>query len=330
MKYGPPITLCPPPRYIKNGAWNSITQAPGTGTLLSPLFSHMPKILSHPAKHWCFTLNNPTLNHEALSALFSGITSFLIFQREKGENNTTHFQGYFILQRKQRLSALKKLLPRAHFEVARGTPHDNILYCSKEDTRVSGPYQSGSPPARSKSDSLSLFERDVKRGLSIEELWEHHFSFMLRYHKSISSFRLATGQVSRGRPSVFIFFGAAGIGKSHIVRESYPEAYYKDVTSKWFDGYSGQSVIVFDDFYGGIQLTSLLSLIDYGKVALEFKGGYVPIVAETFVFTSNDPPERWYHSTTSGALKGWRRRLKEFSQVYTRFSLEDEWERIYY
>lgn len=103
--------------------------------------------MSQPAgsKRWCFTLNNFTNEEEAAVLRHGGPgVRYLIFAREHTSGGrdanlcppgTPHLQGYIEFQDKRRLTQLKKLdgLGRAHWEVARGTAAQNIVYVSKED-----------------------------------------------------------------------------------------------------------------------------------------------------------------------------------------------------
>lgn len=80
------------------------------------------------AKCWCFTLNNPTEDEW----LDEDLCTYMIVGNEVGEEGTPHFQGYCMFKKRYQLSALKKLLPRAHWEVAKGSPYQNFEYCSKD------------------------------------------------------------------------------------------------------------------------------------------------------------------------------------------------------
>jgi len=81
------------------------------------------------SRKWCFTLNNFSVDeHSAVKAI---PCRFLIFGVEEGDSGTPHLQGYIEFSKPQRLSAVKRLLPRAHLEIARGTVQENIDYCSK-------------------------------------------------------------------------------------------------------------------------------------------------------------------------------------------------------
>lgn len=79
------------------------------------------------AKRWCFTLNNP-LEDEHLD---EGVFDYAIIGEETGSEGTRHFQGFVIFKKAQRLSSLKKLLARAHWEKCQGTVEQNVAYCKK-------------------------------------------------------------------------------------------------------------------------------------------------------------------------------------------------------
>lgn len=95
---------------------------------------------------YVFTINNPVENVpsdnplEVLKPLEDKI-KYAVWQLEKGENGTPHYQGYIQWKgRGRRLQGMKALLPRAHFEVAKGSSVQNKSYCTKEEGRVEGPF----------------------------------------------------------------------------------------------------------------------------------------------------------------------------------------------
>lgn len=80
---------------------------------------------------WSVTINNPTDN-EVKVTLPSGWK--LSGQYEIGDNETRHFQG-MLTTPQIRFSAVKKLFPRAHIEVARNKTALS-QYVNKEETRI--------------------------------------------------------------------------------------------------------------------------------------------------------------------------------------------------
>lgn len=96
----------------------------------------------------CFTLANPT----ALIDInrLPKFVSYLVYQEEVGDGGLHHFQGYMELSVRKRYETLKSDFKdtgldwnKCHFESCKGSPESNKAYCTKEDTRVGGPYEFG-------------------------------------------------------------------------------------------------------------------------------------------------------------------------------------------
>jgi len=63
-----------------------------------------------------------------------------------------------------------------------------------------------------------------------------------------------------------------------------------------FNGYDGESNIVFDDFYGEVRYSDLLDIMDGYQQMVNVKYGHRFAQWTTVYFTSNLPPEDWYRS----------------------------------
>jgi hypothetical protein len=83
-------------------------------------------------------------------------------------------------------------------------------------------------------------------------------------------------------------YGPAGVGKSHVVRILYPNIFSK-LRNKWFDGYSGQKEVLFEDFDRRcLDLTNDLKIWSDNYVFTgEIKGGSVRLEYDIFIITSN-------------------------------------------
>nr|WPR18728.1 MAG: hypothetical protein [Crogonang virus 166] len=83
---------------------------------------------------WCFTLNNYTPAEYAKFASLFNPTRFkyITFGKEQGQTGTPHLQGYLVLINKARLSTLRAICPRSHWECARGTHEQAARYCQKD------------------------------------------------------------------------------------------------------------------------------------------------------------------------------------------------------
>lgn len=107
----------------KNSIQNSSNSSKGSGNT-----KQIP-----PSKHWCFTLNNYTL--EDINSIKEIVPKKrFVFQEETGEEGTKHLQGYIEFQSKLRPLSLK-LNPSIHWEKCRSIKL-SIEYCQKEDTRT--------------------------------------------------------------------------------------------------------------------------------------------------------------------------------------------------
>lgn len=73
-----------------------------------------------------------------------------VVQQEKcPDTGRLHYQGFAMLTSPKRLNAIKNILgsDTVHVEKNKGTPQQAWDYCTKEDTRVDGPWIFGSRPS---------------------------------------------------------------------------------------------------------------------------------------------------------------------------------------
>ncbi|AXH74221.1 MAG: putative viral replication protein [Cressdnaviricota sp.] len=90
-----------------------------------------------PSLKWVFTLNNYTDNeYDKLIEDLNSSTDRYIVGKEVGEEGTPHLQGYAQFKNKIRLTGLKKINDRIHWEKCKGSEEDNAKYCSKEGKAV--------------------------------------------------------------------------------------------------------------------------------------------------------------------------------------------------
>lgn len=91
-----------------------------------------PKKQANKAKNWFFTFNNYTADDILeIVPVFKDKCEKYIFEKEIGECGTPHLQGYIQLKEKARPTELN-LNKKIHWEVAKGTEQENIVYCSKD------------------------------------------------------------------------------------------------------------------------------------------------------------------------------------------------------
>jgi len=279
---------------------------------------------------WAFTINNPDLSADSIGRKLAPKVSYYIFQLEKGENGTPHYQGFLYLKKRNRFTYVRKYLPDGtHIEATKGSPAQNISYCSKDDTRVkgplSGPFTFGEAPAGQgkRNDLVNLF-KDIKGGMSNLDIFKTHTNAAFKYRKGINDAKMlvkATRAVDF-EPDVRLYIGPTGTGKTRSAREEFPDCYVVPIgRNLWFDGYDGQHTVLIDDFSGNIGLTDLLRLLDLRYIdPVPVKGSFVNFLPVRVIVTTNNHPSTWYQNT--GRTEG---RRANYMALARRFNLVREY-----
>ena len=232
---------------------------------------------------------------------FNGLR-YGIFQFEQcPSTKRVHAQGYCQFTKELRLSALKKISKEAHWTLALGTPAQNRAYCSKLDTRIEGTepiefseLELATERGKSSSTKEAVFRIRSDPDFTVSNFIELFPEVWVRYPDLIARVRLANNLVGKRDIRVLFIYGKPGIGKSTFVFERYPGAYWKP-PGKWWDGYSGQETVVFDDFDGSwFSCSELLRILNPFPTSVEVKGAVFNLSATNFVITSNYLPESWY------------------------------------
>jgi hypothetical protein len=187
-----------------------------------------------------------------------------------------------------------------HLEQRKGTWDESIAYVTKEETRVSGPWEFGERPTPGKrSDLDSVIQTVISSGGSLRQVAENHPAAIIRYARGIQTLcSLHRAKRERITPTVTVYWGPPGTGKSHKALEEanaldVGEPYYKG-PDKWWDYYDSERVVIFDDFYGAYPYHYLLNLLDKYQCKIEMKGAITECTANHFFFTSNAHPSEWY------------------------------------
>lgn len=273
----------------------------------------------HRSRNWVFTDNNPETNEPN----WPDSVKYAVWQLERGTEGTEHLQGYVEFKNSTTLTAAKKILPRAHWETRRGTQQQAMDYCTKEDTRVSGPWTFGDltiSKQGARNDVLALKEL-IDSGTPEKELYEN--TAMWKYRSSALAYRNLTQSRRDHITRVYICVGPTGCGKTTFCKRVAPNAYWKmrsPGNNEWWDGYDGHGDVIFDEFYGWIKYDTLLRLIDSSPLTVEVKGGVVQFVAKRLFITSNREWRDWYSDITVPDKSALERRIREFGVIITDFS----------
>lgn len=226
------------------------------------------------------------------------------------KTGSKHIQGYVRLDDAVRKGKFRKIIgPNAKGKAdwfmtkACADWTKNAKYTSKDDNVV----WHKCPPVKHQGIRTDLVEfRDaIKRKASDTELFEDHLSCIAKYPRLEQRLKQSYGKSETRdfrKLEVIVHWGDAGTGKT---KKPYEEGAYlfDDYDNGWWDGYDGESVICFDDFYGGIKYNFLLRLLDGYQCRLKVKGGFTYARWSKVYITSNKPPTEWYNMGLTDALK---------------------------
>jgi len=260
-------------------------------------------------RSWCFTINNPT--HKVLfpDGLPEGIR-YIVYQLERGEQGTPHLQGFVLLARPQRMAWLRKItaktaegevfhvFDRAALFEAKGNAEQNKTYCTKAEGRLEGPWSLGDAPKQGDRTDLREAAAALMKDGDITAIDPAVF---LKYASGCLKLAALAVPPRRDDLKVITIIGPTGIGKSYAVHDLFPDVYVVNMGNAglWWDGYTGQKAVLFEEFKGQVQLQKMLQILDPYPLRLEIKGGVVPARFTIVFLTSNSTPDQWYKNDGS-------------------------------
>lgn len=243
------------------------------------------------SRRWCFTINNWT-NEDAEECLaLRDIATYAIFGKERGEEGTEHLQGYVFLKRKTTLAGLKKVLSRAHLEIARGNHEQASDYCKKDGDFT----EIGERPSDDNGEVGKRSEKsrwDTAKALAMEgRVEEIDSKLYIQYYATFK--RIAKDHMQMfpdldGKLLHEWWYGEPGVGKSRKAHSEFPGAYRKPL-NKWWDGYEEEAVVIIDEVEKESKMFGHLFKIwgDRYSFIGETKGSARPIRPEKIIIISN-------------------------------------------
>lgn len=250
--------------------------------------------------NWCFT----SFKDDIVVPDHHNQFVYCVYQREVApETQKEHWQGYIEFKRSVKMNVVKQLFNdnALHLEPRQGTRDQARAYCMKEDTRKAGttPTEVGEWVDKNsgKRTDLEAFAKLVMEGKKDYELAEAMPSTFGRHKRMVDTLRLAKKPQMRQPPEVTVIYGDPGTGKTRSVYDSndLEDIFSMEGEYKWFDGYEGQPVVLFDEFCCQFKLSFLLQLLDRYPIRVAVKGGFVNWTPTKIYITSNSSPEAWYH-----------------------------------
>lgn len=244
------------------------------------------------SRSWVFTLNNYT--PDDVAELKKVTHRYMCFGLETGDKeHTPHIQGYVQLDNPVSLRGVKKLLgDRFHVDIAKGTPEQNLKYCSKQHLE----FESGQALRMGQRTDIADIYHLMKKKRRFTDVCDF-IPGAVRYPQA---FKMIRAEVDEDDVPYFrkvvvsLYYGDTNTGKT--TGAMYHPDVYK-LTKKnnlWFCGYRRHQRLVIDDLDGWIPYRQLLTILDGHPLQVEVKGGQVWAFWTEVIITSNLMPDYWY------------------------------------
>lgn len=244
------------------------------------------KLVNKKSRKWLLTINNPIeygFSHERIKDILSGYKNLLYWCMcdEIGEKKTYHTH-VFICKKNSPIAfeQLKKSFPPGHLDPCRGTAQQNRDYIRKEgkyadtlkaETNLIDTFEEfGECPEErqgQRTDLIALYDM-IKEGKSDYEILEENPNYMKHLDTIERTRDLVRYEEFKNKERDIYCeyrYGVSGTGKTYSIRKKYGyENVYRvtDYTHPW-DGYKGQDVVVFEEFYSSnVKINDMLNYLD--------------------------------------------------------------------
>ena len=236
------------------------------------------------SRKWLLTFNNPEkfgFTHDNIRAALSTIKNldYWCMCDEIGKEGTYHTHLFLYRKNQMRFAQIKSKFPTAHIDYCRGTTQENRDYVrkegkykgtDKEETNLKNTFEEfGDCPfeEQGKRNDLNELYALIKDGLSDYDIIESNPKYMTQFNKIDRCRQVLLEEKFKNTfryLQVEYWFGATGRGKTKTVMEHYGyENVYRVTNYKYpFDGYRGQDVIVFEEFFDSIRIQDMLTYLD--------------------------------------------------------------------
>jgi len=276
-------------------------------------------------RNWCFTLNNPTnadigFWQDLDDWVYKDSVKYVVLQEEEGENGTRHLQGYIELTKQLRMSRMRTLFGRRyHWEVRRGSQAQAIAYSKKLDTRVDGGLVIEWGNAKRGGGKWGAAVAALKGGMGIEELSDEFAEQYVLYKDKLHDYALELKGKRDWAMEIEIYVGPSGAGKSYTAAHKNIGAYSAPWPTGgrwWWPGYTGQEVVVMDEFRHQIKMDVMLKMMDRYEWHLEAKGRNFQFCSKKIIITTNIDPKDWYPGVAKDVKEPLARRIREFAHIF--------------
>jgi len=262
------------------------------------------------SRKWFLTCNNPTKEHEATFAASLKHVKYGLSVHEIGKKRgTPHMHCWLHFEEAKSWTYIMKAHPGCDVRAGKGTDAHAKAYLSKENE----PTEVGTPTAQGKRNDIAEVREILQETNSMRTVVQNVNSY-----QAVKFGELYLKYAEEPRPygtrTVKWYWGPAGRGKTYAAEHEYPDAYKKSGAHKWWDGYDGHKVVIFDDIRGDFcKFHEMLTMTGEMAFRVENKGGSRQALYDTVIVTSCfRPTALWETIEDKDQLLGRITEIKEF------------------
>ena len=245
---------------------------------------------------------------------------YIIFALE--EATTTgkqHYQGYIYYHEARTFTTIKKIFPKAHLEVQKGTPEQASDYCKKEGDYI----EFGELPKAGKRTDMTRLLEFIQQGHTMDDVSQQFPDLYVRNNNFI---RREIDRVKfqwfkendRPQLEVIYLYGTTGEGKTYSVRQAYKDRYFVHNYKHPFDGYQGQDVLVMEEFRSDLPINQMLNYLDhYADITLPARYADKVACYTKVIIISNWEFEKQYYEARQYDPKTYNAFKRRVTHVFT-------------
>ena len=293
------------------------------------------------SRKYQLTINNPRdhgFTHDDVKNILAGFSGleYWCMCDEVGKEETPHTHVYLVFSNAVMFTTLQKRFYGAHIEPANGSNQENRDYIRKEgkwlddeksETSLIGTFEESGELPLDKStglkESAAIYQM-LKDGASNYEIVEAFPSAMNKIEKLDNTRQMILAEQWKRKErdiEVYYIWGEPGVGKTRgvIDKHGYENIYRITNYKHPFDTYSGQDVIVFEEFDGNdIPITEMLQYLDRYPVLLPCRYQDKWACYTKVYIISNNPLESQYKQEQYNDPKKWaafKRRIHDVTEM---------------
>lgn len=298
------------------------------------------------SRKYQLTFNNPekhkNCSHQAVKETLKQWEHIIYWCMCDETAKTYHTHLYIQFKNPVYFSSLKKAFPSAHIEEAAGTAEENRAYILKEgkwkdtekgETNLKDTFEENGTMPRTgqgrRNDLADLYQM-IKDGYSNVEILEINPDNLLNLqHIDKARLEILSSQYRTQRRThllVTYVSGPTGYGKSRQILDSHGDSNVYRVTDYKhpFDTYSGEDVIVFEEFRSDLPIGNMLNYLDIYPLQLPARYNNRQACYNFVYLVSNWKLEDQYQNISLEHQETWKAFIRRIHKVRI-YTAPGEW-----